>query len=404
MRLKIVYIGTEDMLNKRGGGTTHFFELAEAFAKFNCSLLMILPFYRSSNLNNNIVSLLSQYGIQLRKVPTFRKSIIAFGLFQILLIPSLIYSICKFKPDIIYLRAGYFDLFISVISKIFNVPLFLEINGIAVEELKANAFHPIIIGIFNFFHRITLELSSNIICVSNGIADKLCRMYKISCSKFAVVPNEVNITLFKPMEKQKAAAEINLDKNFRDKFLVGFVGTITPWHGVDALIKAAEIIKDKGFRSIGFLIVGEGKIRKKLEAVALREGLNDIVKFTGSIPYNQVPYYINVCDLMIIPISSKMDVDISPLKLKEYMSCGKPIVATRLKGVKEIIEESSCGFLCNPDDPYDLAYAIIQAFLKKDRIKEIGLRGRRFLISQGFTWENAAKKILKRIEKIKLKK
>src|SRR3989442_7926853 len=107
---------------------------------------------------------------------------------------------------------------------------------------------------------------------------------------------------------------------------MGFVGSLVPWQGVDIMIRTVWELR-KARRSIGGVIVGDGPDRQRLEALVEAEALRGQVTFTGSVPYREVPRYIGSFD---VAVSLKPPMlPGSPLKVREYMSCARPVIASR---------------------------------------------------------------------------
>ena len=88
----------------------------------------------------------------------------------------------------------------------------------------------------------------------------------------------------------------------------------------------------------------------------------------------------------------------SPLKLYEYMSCGKPVIATDTAGF-EILEKYNAGVLVNTQDPQEFADAIIKLLKDKQLMKEMGMNGRNLVVNN-YTWEIASKKTSEVFQKL----
>ncbi|MCY0865885.1 MAG: glycosyltransferase, partial [Sulfobacillus sp.] len=118
----------------------------------------------------------------------------------------------------------------------------------------------------------------------------------------------------------------------RQTTVVGFIGSLKPWHGVDALLKA--LIPHP---RIGCWIVGQGPERFRLEALASRWGLASRVVFEGSVPSESVRSYYQAMDLVAAPyeLDTQVDFYFSPLKIVEAMTTGKAVVAPRVGEIGE---------------------------------------------------------------------
>jgi glycosyltransferase involved in cell wall biosynthesis len=146
------------------------------------------------------------------------------------------------------------------------------------------------------------------------------------------------------------------------------------------------------------LIVGDGKSLKDLKDLAKELGIGDDVAFTGSVPYEEVPKYINAADVCVA-LKRSMESGFSSLKLYEYMACGRPIVASDVPGF-EILRDSNSGLLVNPDDKDDVAKAILTVLKNVEMGKEMGRNGRD-LVVKDYSWDATAKRIMAICEAVK---
>jgi glycosyltransferase involved in cell wall biosynthesis len=178
------------------------------------------------------------------------------------------------------------------------------------------------------------------------------------------------------------------------KKYVCFVGHLAAWQGVEFLIHASPLILKK-CPDVHFLIVGDGVMKDKLMETASKLGFSDKFTFTGRIPYEQVPFYINAADVCVAPFIKERNskIGLSALKTYEYLACGKPIVASGISGVKDLIEASGGGLSVTPESPEELATAVVKLLLDESTRTLMGERGRRYVV-ENHSWDGVARKIL----------
>lgn len=123
--------------------------------------------------------------------------------------------------------------------------------------------------------------------------------------------------------------------------IIGFVGSIKPWHRVDYLIEAAAVLARQrtDFR---VLIVGDGPDLPKQRELIARLGLSDIVKTTGMIPFRHIAPYLHGMDIGVMPDSNLYG---SPMKISEYMAGGAAVVAPDIQPIRELCEHGKTGML-----------------------------------------------------------
>ena len=296
----------------------------------------------------------------------------------------------KRSPDIIYERGSTFKIG-AILSKILRIPFVVEINGIVEDEAKLLGTH--------INHQYTKKLRRNIrklffnsankiVVVTSGIKEDLQNKYHISPDKIVVIPNGANTDVFRPMDQIKAKEELGLNQNVK---YVCFVGNLAPWQGVEYLIKAAPAVLAKVPES-RFLIVGDGVVREELEIMVAKMDLQDNFLFTGSVPFEVVPKYINASDVCISV--KKPVLPGSPLKVFEYMACEKPVIATRKSAYGfEILEEVGAGLLVNPENKEEVSNAIVDILHDSVKGHEMGIKGRDTVVKQ-YSWKNTATKVV----------
>jgi glycosyltransferase involved in cell wall biosynthesis len=239
--------------------------------------------------------------------------------------------------------------------------------------------------------RLIYFLSTRIICVTEGIKKELSRNYGVKKLICRVIPNGANTDLFRPMDKIACRRELGLDEDY---FYLGFVGSFRSWVGLDTLIKAIRMTKEKGYIRIRGIFVGDGETRGHLERFVSQYHLHGEVIFVGIKAYEEVAMFMNSFDVCLAPFKKarNLKIGLSPLKLYEYLACGKPVIASRLQGISEVIDDGNCGYLYEPDDAGDLTLRIIESYMDRDRLSELGENGRA-LVKKNFSWEKIAQQV-----------
>jgi glycosyltransferase involved in cell wall biosynthesis len=154
-----------------------------------------------------------------------------------------------------------------------------------------------------------------------------------------------------------------------DAPVIGTVSVLRPQKALDVLLRAAKILVEE-FPGLRVLIAGEGDRREALEELARELGLQDTVMFLGV--RTDVPDVLVALDVAV----SSSDFEGSPLSLMEYMEAARPVVATRVGGVPDLIDDGEQGLLVAPQDPPAFADAVAQLLRDPDRARAMGERGR----------------------------
>lgn len=154
----------------------------------------------------------------------------------------------------------------------------------------------------------------------------------IEPTKTRVLPNGVDTRLFSP-DGPDVRARLGLG----NAFVLGYVGVLREWVEFDAVLEALRLLRDRksSTRPIKLLIVGEEGGKQRIVDRARALDIEHDVVFAGTIPYPDVPTYVRAMDVGLIPFNpGKIGANSLPLKLFEYMACGRPVVSTRLPGVQ----------------------------------------------------------------------
>jgi glycosyltransferase involved in cell wall biosynthesis len=144
-----------------------------------------------------------------------------------------------------------------------------------------------------------------------------------------------------------------------DVYRIGTLGRLVEKKGVDVLIKAIALLKERPFR-VELAIAGDGPLRAELEHLVASLGLNGTLHFEGNMPHDQVRTWMQGLDLFVLASKpdTNGDMDGIPVVLMEAMSQSIPVISTRLSGIPELILDGQTGLLANPGDPSDLAEQI----------------------------------------------
>lgn len=205
-------------------------------------------------------------------------------------------------------------------------------------------------------------------------------------TKKVVVPAGADTDLFKP---RADGEEIRKLHNLTGKTVVGYVGTFAEWHGVRDLIEASKAVLKRA-PTTRFLMVGP--YYETAERLVEEAGLSEAFVFTGPVPYQTVPRYINASDVLVAPYNpvSKGEFTFFPLKIVEYMACRKAVVATAVGVIPSLVKDRENGLLVKPGDPTELAQAIVRLLTDRDLAENLG-RKARSTVQEEYSWRSFAR-------------
>ncbi|RMD92640.1 MAG: glycosyltransferase family 1 protein, partial [Calditrichaeota bacterium] len=277
------------------------------------------------------------------------------------------------KPDVIITRLDVYKVASCLLARKKKIPFVLELDSPVVYEfLTFQPEYKSTRGILESLEMFNLQNATQAFTVSKEIKEYYLNR-GISPQKIEVITNGVNVNKFHP---QINCQEIIEKYNLQNNIVIGFVGTFHYWHGVDNLKFLIKKVLNN-HKNVKFFLVGSGGPLKKEIQQFIREGnLDNQVIFTGYVAYDKIPLYIAAMDIVLAPYPGLDFFYYSPMKVYEYMACGKPVIATNIGQLSELIEDGFTGLLCKQNCIEDL-YDKINRLITNDKLRiKIGLAAR----------------------------
>ncbi len=264
------------------------------------------------------------------------------------------------KIDLIYQRYSMLNAVGIWLQQEYNIPLILEFNGSeSWVDRHWSSGKLRLTKLIEKIEQANLEQAQQIIVVSQVLKEQLIER-GISADKIQVNPNGVDVDQFDPTKLVDERKNIRDQLRLEQKFVIGFSGTFSQWHGVELLsVVIPKVIKQE--KRVHFLLMGDGPLKKQLHDICRHEQVMHGVTFTDMLHTDRMPSYLAACDAFICPTQPNKDGTPffgSPTKLFEYMAMGKPIIASRLAQIKQVLEDGQYALLIEPDDYAGFVQAI----------------------------------------------
>jgi glycosyltransferase involved in cell wall biosynthesis len=288
--------------------------------------------------------------------------------------------------DFIYQRYNRFNWSGVVLSMLTGLPLALEFNGSEVWVSKQ--WDPIgQLWLLRRFERLNLR-AADVVFVVSEVQRRNLIAPGFTLRNIVTNPNGVDTDRFHP---DCGGGDIRRRFGIESQTVVGFVGTFGPWHGAPILAEAATLVVPK--TDCHFLFVGDGDERTQTESII--KGSDVSATFTGRISHDDVPAYLGACDVLVsphVPANDGSEFFGSPTKLFEYMSMAKPVIASRLGQIGEVIRDGENGLLIEPEDAVALARAIERLTLDQSLRERLGVCARQ-TVAEHYTWRHNAARV-----------
>lgn len=336
---------------------------------------------------------------------------------------QIIFYTYKQSFSFIYQRYSILNATGVLLSKYKKVPLVLEYNGSEAYWFEPRATDPWYHRWFSFkrlsyaIEAINVQHAHTIVAVSQALKDDLVAR-GVQAEKIIVNPNGVEENIFHgayAMQKQNA---LRMQYHLEDTFVFGFIGTFGHWHGIEMLAEIIPALCDH-YSQVRFFLIGDGSLRHFLEEKMASYIQKGLVILTGAIEQHKAPEYLSVCDAFLCPTRPNADGSRffgSPTKLFEYMSMAKPVIASDLEQLTEILNPAfkvnnatdvsilqkqgvtnQIGILVPPLDAQGFVKAcqLCLSLSDKER-KKIGDNARNEVL-QKYTWKKHVERIINHI-------
>jgi len=390
--MKLIYIANIRIPTEKAHGI-QIMKMCEAFSNQEVEVELFVP-WRFNKIKEDIFDF---YGVKknfkIKKI--FSLDLIPFGIPKIgFWIQSLsfaksvsLYSLFyarggsasgEKKADIIYSR----DSFSLYLLSFFKKNLVCEIHTFPKNFV---------------LHKRVFKKAKVIIVITKNLKESLVKK-GVDENKILVAPDGVDLSKFDiDISKEEARKKIKLPQ---DKKIIGYVGqlkTMGMEKGIKDLIEALNIL-NKNNKSVVLCLVGGNDLDIiEYNKIVRKINLIERVIFVGQVQHKLIPYYLKSFDVLTMPFPNNKHYKyyMSPLKLFEYMASKRPIIASDLPSIREILNENNA-ILVKPDNFQDLAKGINRALKNQDFSDKISSQA--YQDVQKYTWQKRIDNILKFIK------
>lgn len=293
----------------------------------------------------------------------------------------------RHEYDLVHFHGASLPLIVSLpLLKLLRKKVIAKVlaSGLGTEagSLKGRYF------IFGNMMAYIIKNVDSFIAISQEIADGL-KNDRVHSRRIKRITNFIDTVKFCPMgteERHILRNTLSVDKNV----VINFTGRIVERKGVDVLINAFAKNKELLLSSI-LIIVGNGPDENKVKNLVSKLGINNNVRFIGH--SSEVAKYYHASDIFVLPSYAEG----MPNALLEAMACGLPVIASRIGGVVDVVEDGKSGILFEPGDVTGLASAMVR-LLKDDELRhKIGAEARKRIV-ESFSIDGVADKYIKLYE------
>ncbi|MFC1725420.1 glycosyltransferase family 4 protein [candidate division KSB1 bacterium] len=360
------------------GGIGHYvFSLAKAVSKLDIEFFLISPKRTDFNLASYNIP------VKYKIIPHYKfNNPILKSVIYLISRLRVLFFLLRLKPDIVHfheIKLPFLDNFIFRILKSRGIKTILTLHHLRLFDFNISK---------RSFSRL-YSICDGLILHSEANKNALINEYSFTdTERIAVIPHGEYSALFKNAgTKNECRQKLNIEK---DKNVLLFFGYIRKYKGLDILLKAFTRVIEK---ENNFILIVAGNPKEDMNfyyQLINEKKIEEKIQFHPRyIEMDEIPVFFTASDCVILPYR---DIFQSGLALLSY-AYSRPVIATRVGGLPEIVEDGKTGILVQPEDPEELAETILKTFKNKASLIEMGNYADRYS-KEHFSWDRIAEDTL----------
>jgi len=272
---------------------------------------------------------------------------------------------------------GMAGLWVSLLK---SKPWVLEIRDLWPESIMAvgQVINPMLIRCLQGLETFLYKRADHIISLTRSFKQHIAKR-GISGERISVLTNGVDLEHFQPVSKKDFILRGNGHTELAEKFVISYVGTHGMAHGLETVLLAAEILRP--YDNILFLLIGDGAERESLLNKRDKAGLENVLMLPQQ-PKEKMPEFLALSDACMVLLKNRdLFKTVIPSKIFEAMGMERPVILGVTGESKGIVEAAGCGICIEPENPQQLADAVLKLFNDPELAAGMGRNGRQCVIA-----------------------
>jgi len=323
-------------------------------------------------------------------LPTISAPLLSGLFFGLIIFHYFPFFIWKKKPDVIIIDGTSVWLPFVLTSKLFNIPLIMDIRTLPINKGRALSF--------DLCLHLSKYMTEGLTTITPELEKILRTRYDLQDKKIGIWPSGVSLEDFTVSPDNNNANNQMYSKNF----VVMHHGSQGYGRGMEDLIKSMAELDISLKKKIKLILIGiSAKNQRKFLSLCREAGVEDQIEILPRMEHKEIPSYIEQADVGIIPLPPDEEwwrVSV-PLKTLEYMAMGKPIIATSIPFHQRLFEKGECGILVNSSNSKVFSKAITDLYQNRKQLDIMGKTARE-IVKKHYTWDNIASEVEKFIKTI----
>ena len=268
-----------------------------------------------------------------------------------------------------------------IVSRLRRAPFILEIRDIWPESIVAvGAMRP---GrLVRFLEWLELRMyaaADHVVTVGEGYRRQLLEKH-VPAERMTVITNGIDTERLQPREPD---ADLQRRFNPDGRFVCSYVGTVGMAAGLEIVIRAATVLKERGRHDVRFLIVGDGATREELEKRVHEAEHDDMITLTGRQPKEAISAFLSISDCCLVHLrKTGLFETVLPSKIFEAAAMERPVVMGVGGFAADLVRDAGCGICIEPENEIQLVDAIVQLQADPHLRRQLGRQGRESLVAR----------------------
>ncbi len=296
------------------------------------------------------------------------------------------------RPDILHAHSPcLWGLAAARVARRQKIPLVYEVRGFwedALVDSGKTSPNSVRYRLIQSLEARVCQSAAVVTTIAHGLKEDLVAR-GIDAGKIFLVPNGVEVDRFSRLHSdQELISELGL----AGKTVVGYIGSLFAWEGIDDLVRAVPSIVRRAPHA-RILIVGGGELASRTERLIEELDVAEFVKLIGRIPHHEVTRYYSILDVLVYPRKSTRNTELcTPLKPLEAMAMEKAILGSDVGGIRELVVGGT-GLLYRAGDPSALARQCLKLISDQDQRIRFG-RAARAHVTETRGWKTLVARYL----------
>ncbi len=293
----------------------------------------------------------------------------------------------QIKPKLVHAASNFQNALPALkVAQKYNIPTVYEVRGLwhDTQCTKTDGFENSERYLLHQnYELICCHTADRVVAISKSLKEHLIKL-GIPEEKIYFVPNGVDVKKFRP---QSPNLELIKKLDLEGKLVLGFIGSVTHYEGLDYLLKALAELK-KTNPKIKFVLVGDGKALPDLKLLTRELNLDDVVTFVGRVPHDEVKDYYSVIDVFPFPrTNAKVCQLVTPLKPFEVMAMGKLALVSDIPALREMVIEGETGLVFKSED----VSSLVECLKNAESNMHLAKQGRKW-VEKNRAWSKLAER------------